>query len=144
MDASDLSYYFSGIDPGCSPRVPEDIRDTYHREEFNIDKNRVICRTMLINHALSQTKDLGRNAKSWRRETMLEKTNVFACYNWSLKCEFVLAIIDVIYTWSSYTSQYGRDNNYSECTRHDYKYLAFSVEAFKEKYPELAVCLDKL
>jgi len=56
----------------------------------------------------------------------------------------MLVKITLAHTFSYYTPQYGRDDNYSTHTKCDYQFLAYSVEAFKQQQPDLACCLETL
>ena len=112
------------------------FEDTHHWAEFGIVSANVLSERMLTLEVAS------RDTK--KRHDKVEKVSVFLCYNWRLKAEFVLVRQVLETTFSYYTPQYGRDNNYNNHVRRDYHFLTFSVEAFKRERPELASCLDNL
>jgi hypothetical protein len=107
--------------------------DTYKWEEHGIELKKVLSRTMLVTELENSTKSLegGRGVR----------VQVHACYNWTLKREFILVEKEDFEKFTYHTPQYGRDNNQATRTRRDTKYMGFSVEAFNEKEPELAKCL---
>jgi hypothetical protein len=85
-----------------------------------------------------------KTSKTEKEANFVEKMSVYLCYDWKSKTEFVLVKCVLEETFSSYSPQYGRDDNYNQHTRGDYQFLAFSVEAFKREKPDLAICLNAL
>jgi hypothetical protein len=110
--------------------------ESYHWEEHDINVSQVLNNKTLVIEMAMPDKEKGSN--------QVETIRVYLCYNWKLKVEYVLVSSVLTTTFSSYTPQYGKDDNYRQHTRCDHAYLAFSVEAFKRLRPELAVCLESL
>jgi hypothetical protein len=110
--------------------------DTYHWEQLGLDLSKTLSQNMLINEIASHSTEKGPDS--------VEKVAVYLCYNWKSKTEFILVRSVLETTYSYYTPQYGRDDNYDTRTRGDYQFLAFSVEAFKQHKPELARCLENV
>lgn len=108
--------------------------DAYKWTDNGIDSAKVLSQNMLVKEILSKTTETG--PKTFKR------LSVYLCYNWKTKTEFILMRSAVEETYSYYTPQYGRDDNYQTSRRGDYQFLAFSVEAFKRDIPDLARCLD--
>src|SRR5438128_650857 len=104
--------------------------DTWQWEERGIELARVLSKNMLVKQILAERLQTQTNS--------VDCTDIYLCYNWSLKVEFILVRSTVETTSSHYTPQYGRDDNYFARTRRDYRYLGFSVEAFKLEQPALA------
>ena len=115
-----------------SPR----FADTHLWAEHGIELAKVLSENMLVKEITT------RSAR--QDDKTVKLVSVHLCYNWKSKTEFVLVKITLAETFSYYTPQYGRDDNYSSHTRCDYQFLAYSVEAFKQEQPDLARCLEEL
>jgi len=113
-----------------------DRPETEYWETHDIVPSEVLSQKTLIKQIVTNKTEKGPH--------QIETVRVYVCYNWKLKIEFVLVSLILETTFSRYTPQYGKDDNYPKRTRCDYQYLAFSVEAFKRLRPELAGCLESL
>ena len=110
--------------------------NTHHWAEHGIALAEVLSQNMLVKEIATHT--------TRQDDKTVKLVSVHMCYNWKSKTEFILVKITLAETFSYYTPQYGRDDNYDTHTRCDYEFLAYGVEAFKREQPDLARCLDEL
>jgi hypothetical protein len=110
--------------------------DTHQWADHGIESAKILTENVLVKEIATHTTEKG--------PASVEKVSVHLCYNWKSKIEFILVRSILEETFSYYTPQYGRDDNYDTHTRRDYEFLAFSVEAFRREKPELARCLETI
>src|SRR5437867_511209 len=91
--------------------VPENPRfaDTQKWEEHGIEFKNLLTQNMLAKEIATDTTRLS--------DRTVRMVSVNLCYNWKHKTEFILVKITEAETFSYYTPQYGRDDNYNNHTR---------------------------
>jgi len=70
--------------------------------------------------------------------------NVFLCYNWKRQSPFVLVKREVEHKTSSYTPQYGHEDNYPESKWMDTTHQFYSPAELSSRQPEIAAILRSL
>jgi hypothetical protein len=129
--------YYHSPQEGKQYRWNDPLRPGTERwEKHDIETSKVLSEKMLVKEIATKRTEKGPGE--------VETVDVYLCYNWKLKAEFVLVWSRLETTFSYYTPQYGKDDNYARHTRCDHQYFTFSVEAFKRLRPDLAVSLDSL
>ena len=116
----------------------ERFQHTNSWSEHGVELAKVLSPNMLVKEIATTTTDL----EDGFTEKRVKNVSVHLCYNWRFKTEFMLMKTDVANTFSYYTAQYGKNDNYEKFTRHEYEFAAYSVEAFKREQSELARCLE--